>query len=86
MDVNGSRHWGLHGPGHWPLDPAAAEQAALVWQRCPRARHGALQLGSGLAPGGVVPHAASPSQVRAALDAEGALLWWDGARLVSAYP
>ncbi len=85
MDINGSRHWGLHDAVHWPLDATAQDSAAVVWQRCALnpARHGALRLRSGLPAGTLVPLARSASPVRAALDAQGALLWWDGQVLVS---
>ncbi len=85
MDINGSRHWGLHDAVHWPLDATAQDSAAVVWQRCALnpAKHGALRLRSGLPNGVLVPLARSASPVRAALDAQGALLWWDGKVLVS---
>lgn len=85
MDINGSRHWGLHDAVHWPLDPAAHDSAAVVWQRCAlgTSPHGALRLRSGLPAGVLVPLARPASPVRAALDAQGALLWWDGSVLVS---
>lgn len=85
MDVNGSRHWGLHDRVHWPLDPAAEDSAAVVWQRCAQATGaaGVLQLRSGLPPGTLVPLARSRPPLQATLDAQGALLWWDGRVLLS---
>jgi len=85
MDVNGSRHWGLHDDVHWPLDATAKDGAAVVWQRCAshQQRHGALRLRSGLAAGALLALNRSASPVRAAMDAQGAILWWDGEVLVS---
>lgn len=85
MDVNGSRHWGLHDRVHWPLDPAALDSAAVVWQRCTQqpGAPGVLQLRSGLPPGTLAPLARSRLPLQATVDAEGALLWWDGRVLLS---
>lgn len=85
MDVNGSRHWGLHSRVHWPLDPAALDSAAVVWQRCAQqpGAAGVLTLRSGMPAGSLAPLARSRLPLQASVDAQGALLWWDGRALLS---